>query len=139
MAKRSKLPVPLPILILLVLAAVTVGYTVLAPTAGASTHPEPREMVSAETLQPPARYASNPLVAQVYAEVASIPRVVDGLYCNCNCAEHSGHYSLFTCFESDHGARCDVCLGSAHLAYTLSQQGASLDEIRTAIDTQFGS
>ncbi len=139
MAKPSRLPVPLPILMLLVLAILTVGYTTFAPTARASTHPEPREHTTAETLQPPARYASNPLVAQVYAEVAEIPQIVDGLYCNCRCAEHSGHYSLFSCFESDHGARCDVCLGSAHLAYTLAKQGASLDEIRTAIDTQFGS
>ncbi|HET7275995.1 MAG TPA: PCYCGC motif-containing (lipo)protein [Longimicrobiaceae bacterium] len=138
MAQRNRFPIPLPILVLLVAAAATIGYTALAPSATAATHPEPRAGVSAETLQPPARYASNPQIAQVYAEVAKIPQIVDGLYCNCHCAEHSGHYSLLSCFESDHGARCDICLGSAHLAYTLALQGATLDEIRLAIDNQFG-
>lgn len=133
-----RLPVPWPILVLLVLAAAAVGYSFIAPPAHAGEHPDPRPGINADALQPPERYASDPRVAQVYAEVAQIASVVDGIYCYCHCSRHSGHYSLLTCFESDHGAGCNVCLGAAHMAYVMTQQGASLDEIRQAIDQQFG-
>jgi hypothetical protein len=133
-----QLPVPWPILLLLVLAVGAVAYSAFAPPALAAEHPHPRAGVTAERVQPPARYAADPRVAQVYAEVAEIAEVVDGIYCYCRCEEHSGHYSLLTCFESDHGAGCGTCLGQAHLAYTMTQQGASLDQIRQAVDQQFG-
>ena len=43
-----------------------------------------------------------------------------------------------TCFESDHGARCDICMGEATLAAQLAARGSSLAEIRHAIDQRFG-
>jgi hypothetical protein len=60
------------------------------------------------------------------------------LYCYCDCARHSGHRSLLTCFESEHGAYCDICVGEAVLASDLAAQGAALERIRGAIDTRFG-
>jgi hypothetical protein len=137
-AKR-RLPIPLPILILLVLVLGAAGYSLLAPTANATEHPTPRPGITAAAVQPPGRYADDPRIAQVYAEVAQIAAVADGLYCHCDCSKHSGHRSLLTCFEDDHGSGCDICLGEAHLAYTMTQQGASLEQIRTAIDQQFGA
>ena len=43
------------------------------------------------------------------------------------------------CFESEHGASCDVCLGEAKLAAEMPANGASLDAIRAAIDARFRS
>lgn len=136
---QRRLPVPLPILVLLAIAVAAALYAALVPEAHAAEHPQPRAGVTAAAVQPPARYAGVPAIAEVYAEVARIPEVVDGIYCYCNCAEHSGHYSLLTCFEDDHGAGCDVCLEQAHLAYTMTGEGKSLEEIRAAIDQRFGA
>lgn len=138
-APQRRLPVPWPILVLLVLALGAGLYSAFVPDAHAAEHPRPRAGVTPAAIQPPERYAADPRIAQIYAEVAQIPEVVDGIYCYCHCAHHSGHYSLFSCFEDDHGAQCDVCLEQAHLAYTLTQQGRSLEEIRQAVDGRFGA
>ncbi|MBV9774244.1 MAG: hypothetical protein JO040_09865 [Gemmatimonadetes bacterium] len=133
-----KLPVPWPILVLGVLAVLAVGYSLFAPRASAAEHPAPRAGITAAHVQPAERYAEDPRVAQVYAEVAKMAETVDGLYCYCHCSRHAGHRSLLSCFEEDHGAQCDVCLGEADLAYRMKQQGASLEQIRREIDRQFG-
>jgi hypothetical protein len=135
---RRRLPVPWPILLLLLAAMAAAGYSAFAPSAHAVVHPHPRADVGPERIQPPERYASDPRIAQIYEEVSRIPRVIDGIYCYCHCSRHSQHYSLLSCFEDDHGANCDVCLNQAHLAYLLTRQGRSLDEIRLAMDQQYG-
>jgi hypothetical protein len=48
-----------------------------------------------------------------------------------------GHESLLTCYESEHAASCDICLGEAAIAAELHGRGASLEEIRRAIDARF--
>jgi len=63
--------------------------------------------------------------------------VLDGLYCHCECSKHSDHRSLLSCFESDHGAMCDICLGEAAMAFKMTQEGKNLSEIRSAIDARF--
>jgi hypothetical protein len=69
----------------------------------------------------------------------AIPNVLDGLHCYCECARDHGHRSLLTCFESDHGAACDICLQEAALAYRMTQEGAGLDQIRERIDAMFAT
>ena len=101
---------------------------------GESRHPEPRAHIDHTHVAPAERYAAYPRVAQIYAEAAAVPHVIDGIYCHCACSEHSGHYSLLDCFHDDHAARCDVCLSEADMAYRMHREGKSLDEIRTAID-----
>jgi len=64
--------------------------------------------------------------------------VLDGIYCHCNCSRTVGHRSLLTCFESEHGASCDICMGEAQLAARLAAQGKTLQLIRQAIDARFG-
>lgn len=137
-SRKRRLPVPWPILVLIVIAIGSVVYSLRAPAAHAAEHPEPRATAGALQLQPPERYASDPAIAEVYAVVAQIPEVIDGLYCYCHCSEHSDHYSLLSCFEDDHGARCDVCLNQARTAYLMIQQGASLEQIRQVVDQQYG-
>lgn len=107
----------------------------LATTRAANAHhPDPREDPSSLTVDSSIRYASYPRVAQVYEMAAAIPHVLDGLYCHCECSRHSGHRSLLTCFQDDHGAGCDVCLAEAALAYRMTNEGESLKEIRGAVD-----
>jgi hypothetical protein len=87
---------------------------------------------------PAARYASYPRVKEVYSQAAEIASVLDGLHCYCDCSRHSGHRSLLTCFESDHGAACDICLTEAAVAYRMTKDGRGLDDVRDAIDELYG-
>ena len=116
-----------------------VALVLLTGKGGAQTHPEPRAGITAELVLPPAAVPHTPGSIESYAAARQIPAVLDGLYCHCNCSKHAGHRSLLTCFQSDHGAYCDICMGEAILAAELTGQGRSLLDIRAAIDRQFGS
>lgn len=107
----------------------------LATTREANAHhPDPRDNVTAAEVQSSSRYADYPQIAAVYDMAAAIPGVLDGLHCYCDCDRHSGHRSLLTCFRDDHGAACDICLEEAELAYTMTNEGRSLKQIRRSID-----
>jgi hypothetical protein len=106
---------------------------------GVGAHPEPRAGITAARVMAEGTPPRTPGSVESYAAARHIPGVLDGLYCHCECARHAGHRSLLTCFESDHGAYCDICMGEAILAAELTAQGRSLLEIRDAIDRQFGS
>lgn len=106
---------------------------------GTVPHPDPRSGVTAERVLAPSLVPGTPGAAEAYAAARSAPGVLDGVYCHCDCAKHFGHRSLLTCFESDHGARCDICMGEAMLASQLASRGSSLEDIRRAIDQRFGS
>ena len=97
-------------------------------------HPEPRAGLTAADVEPAVLYAGYPRIKEVYEMAARIPEVLDGLYCHCDCSKHSDHRSLLTCFQSDHGAACDVCLTEAALAYRMIQDGSTLQDIRKAVD-----
>jgi hypothetical protein len=122
------------------IAAATLG-TVVASSAGsrAAGHPEPRPGVTAERVLPPPAVPRNAGALEAYAAARSAPATLDGVYCHCDCSRHAGHRSLLTCFESEHGAYCDICMGEATLAARMAGQGNSLQQIRRAIDRQFGS
>jgi len=111
----------------------------LTGRGGAQTHPEPRPGITAALVLPPGAFPRTPGSVESYAAARQIPAVLDGVYCHCDCSKHAGHRSLLTCFQSDHGAYCDICMGEALLAAELTAQGRSLLDIRAAIDRQFGS
>jgi hypothetical protein len=124
-----------------VLAVALVAAILWRTTAGRnplSHHPEPRADASAQFVVNAERYASAPDVARVYEMAKEIPHVIDGLFCHCDCARNFNHRSLLTCFESDHGAACDVCMREVVVAYQLTQQGQTLDQIRSQIDAMMG-
>jgi hypothetical protein len=77
-------------------------------------------------------------VVRAYQLARQIPGTLDGLYCYCHCKEQSGHRSLLTCFQSEHGAACDICMAEAETAGEMVAQGRSLADIRTQIDVAFG-
>jgi len=120
-------------------AAALVGLLVVKQAGGVVVHPDPRPGVTAERVLPPSLVLNAPGAAEAYAAARNAPQLLDGLYCHCECAKHFGHRSLLTCFESDHGSQCDICMGEAVLATELASRGSSLDAIRRAIDERFRS
>ena len=101
-------------------------------------HPTPRPGITAERVVPDAKLIDK-TAAPVFALVREIPQVVDGIRCNCGCAELEGFYSLLSCYEQGGMAQhCMICQGQAKLAYKLHKEGWSLDGIRRAIDAEFG-
>jgi hypothetical protein len=121
-------------------AGLAVAGVLLSQGGPAALHPEPRPGVTAERVLPPSLVPTTLAeAAEAYAAARSAPRLLDGLYCHCECAKHFGHRSLLTCFESDHGSQCDICMGEALLATRLAAGGTSLAAIRRAIDERFRS
>ena len=104
----------------------------------ATVHPDPRPGVTAERVVPPALLPNERGILEAYAAARRAPQVLDGVFCYCHCARNFGHRSLLTCFETDHGSHCDICMGEAKLAAQLAMRGTSLGDIRRAIDGRFG-
>lgn len=130
-----------PWLVTGVAAAALVGLVLFkrpAP-ADASTHPQPRPGITAVKVVPVSLVPRTPGSVEAYAAARASAATLDGVYCYCDCSKHAGHRSLLTCFETDHGAYCDICMGEAIVASGMAQQGRSLMEIRGAIDRQFGT
>jgi hypothetical protein len=120
-------------------AGVALVAVLLATRSAGAAHPTPRPGITAEKVLPDAAIPRNPGALEAYAAARSAPKVLDGVYCHCDCSKHSGHRSLLTCFESEHGAYCDICMGEATLAAQLAARGTSLQGIRAAIDARFGT
>ena len=115
------------------------GVVFFSRPVTASIHPEPRPGVTAAQILPDFAIPKNPGALEAYAAARSAPRTLDGVYCHCDCSKHAGHRSLLTCFESNHGAYCDICMGEAMVASGMAARGQSLMAIREAIDRQFGT
>jgi hypothetical protein len=124
----------------LVAAVAGVALAVVAwPRDARAGHPEPRSGVTAERVLPVSAVPRTPGSLEAYAAARANPQTLDGVYCHCECSRHAGHRSLLTCFESEHGAYCDICIGEAVQAAELAARGTALAEIRRAIDERFGS
>lgn len=115
-------------------AVLAVAAGLFAARDASASHPEPRPDAHSRHVAAAERYSEFPRVAGIYATAAEVKGVLDGIFCYCLCREHSGHYSLLDCFKDDHAARCDVCLSEAALAHKMNGEGASLDQIRAAVD-----
>lgn len=102
-------------------------------------HPTPRPGITAAKVLTKEQLADTPDLAPVFDLVREIPQLIDGIRCQCGCAELQGYYSLLSCYEGEAMARqCVVCQGEARLAHRLHRAGRSLDEIRAAIDARYG-
>jgi hypothetical protein len=122
----------------LALAGIAVLFVVARPAFG-TRHPEPRPGITAALVLAPSTYAGYDGIVRAYAAAQEVPQVLDGLYCHCQCKENFDHRSLLTCFQSEHAASCDICIGEAMLAAEMHRQGRTLEEIRQAVDARFGS
>ena len=123
---------------LALLPLVVLARPARAMRAGKPKHPTPRPGITAANVLPDAKVHDKSVVA-VFAMVRQIPQVMDGIRCNCGCAELEGFYSLLSCYEKDGMAQhCVICQGQARTAFRLHRDGWSLDGIRKAIDAEFG-
>jgi hypothetical protein len=101
-------------------------------------HPTPRPGIDASKVLTRAQLTEHPAAEPVFEMVRKIPQIVDGIRCQCGCAELPEFYSLLSCYEADGMAQhCVICQGEAKLAFRMHEQGKSLDQIRAAIDDKF--
>lgn len=102
-------------------------------------HPTPRQGITAANVLSHDDLSSAPHAIDVFDQVREIPEIIDGIRCQCGCADQPGFYSLLSCYEKEGMARfCEICQGEGRLAYRLHKAGESLDDIRAAIDARFG-
>ncbi len=139
MPRNKKKPaVPAFIWVALGVLLLALGYRLVRPGSAEARHPTPRPGISAAKVESPAQWSNQPDIADVYRMAAEIPEVLDGIYCYCDCHHNFNHYSLLTCFESDHGGNCDVCMNEVRIAYRMHKEGKTLEQIRQVIDATYG-
>jgi len=73
-----------------------------------------------------------PYQTHAYELAAKIPGVINQLPCYCFC-ERIGHKSLHTCFESNHGAHCGICMKEVYYAYQQTKLKKTPEQIRAGI------
>jgi uncharacterized protein with PCYCGC motif len=73
-----------------------------------------------------------------YQAAKEIPQTLAQLPCYCHCDRGHGHKSLHSCFESEHGENCGICIGEALMAHNLQKRGVSVNEIRKQIIQAYG-
>ena len=73
-----------------------------------------------------------------YQAAKEIPETLAQLPCYCHCDRGQGHKSLHSCFESEHGENCGICIGEALMANNLVKRGVSVSEIRKQIIAAYG-
>jgi hypothetical protein len=73
-----------------------------------------------------------PYQVHAYELAAKIPGVISQLPCYCYC-ERIGHSSLHTCYESNHGAHCGICMKEVYYAYQQTKLKKTPAEIRDGI------
>lgn len=107
---------------------------------GVVPHPEPRKGITGDRVATAEMLAALPHLHTLFADIRAIPHVVDGIRCHCGCAEADGYYSLLSCYEGMEAMAmwCPICQGEGRVAVRMAKAGRSLDEIRVAIDAQFG-
>ena len=78
------------------------------------------------------------ITRDAYRAVKEIPVTIAQLPCYCHCDQGFGHKSLYSCFEDDHAAHCDVCVREALLALKLEkEQKMTPAQIRETIVKQY--
>jgi hypothetical protein len=103
------------------------AYNAAPPAKG---HPLPPIMSGKQLTGPEFQH---PAQVKAYQAAAKIPAVLHQLPCYCFCDRSLGHNSLHSCFESDHGAHCAVCMKEALYAYRETKRGKTVKQIRNGI------
>ena len=99
-----------------------------------ATAPKPNELPP--TLSPDLFTGNQRLAYQV---AQRIPQTLAQLPCYCHCDMSIGHKSLHSCFVTEHGESCGICIGEALMAYQLEQQKLPIGEIRQRIIAAYGT
>lgn len=90
------------------------------------------------------------VISEAYAFAAENPDILEYVPCFCGC-ETAGHTGNASCFVQErnpdgtvrewdrHGMSCMVCVDVARFAQQLHASGASVRDIRTAVESQYAS
>ena len=90
------------------------------------------------------------VITAAYRFAADHPEILSYVPCFCGC-ERSGHGANHDCFVKqraengdvvawdEHGVECAVCIDVANRSRQMFESGASVRDIRAAIDKEFGS
>lgn len=75
-----------------------------------------------------------------YQAAKEIPQTLAQLPCYCHCDMSIGHKSLQSCFVTEHGESCGICIGEALMAYQLEKRDKlPISEIRKRIIATYGT
>ncbi len=145
--RQKKPPQDMPGLIMLVifgLAVLGVASALLYMAArrpaikhDAARQPVPPFFSSVAAAQPlpatlePSRF-QEPGVQNAYAFARKEPAILAQQPCYCGC-QRQGHRSLLDCFQSDHAAKCSICIREAEYARELEAGDKCAAEIREGI------
>lgn len=98
----------------------------------------PSEPSDASRVLDPEQF-TDPQVKRAYWIATQIPEVLNQLYCWCGCENTGVHRSNLACFEDLMGVDCDVCQGTAEIAYAMVQRGVTdAARIQAAVDVEWG-
>lgn len=119
-----------------VIAAGCSGGTPVGERRASGLRLTPHGRQDASHVMPPTVFADS-ATRHAYSVATQIPGVLNQLYCWCRC-ENSGHHrSNLQCFEDRMGEDCDVCQGTAEIAYRMVQQGVrNPAQIQAAVDAE---
>lgn len=101
------------------------AYNAAAPQPGEVMPILPKDQLTGDLFK-------YPYQVHAYELAARIPGVINQLPCYCYC-ERIGHKSLHTCFESNHGAHCGICMKEAYYAYQQTKLKKTPEQIRAGI------
>lgn len=119
------------------LVAVVRSRDLLAMPRRGFKHPAPRPGITAANVLPEAKLAGKKKrVKDSFAAVRSRPEIFDGVLCPCHC--EGEHRSLLVCFETDQPMGCLACQEAALFVEKRAAKGESLDQIRKAVDEEWG-
>lgn len=78
-------------------------------------------------------------VRHAYWVATQIPVVLNKLYCWCGCENRGIHRSNLQCFEDQMAVTCEVCQGTAEIAWQMTQAGVTdAGKIQAAVDARWG-
>lgn len=101
-----------------------------------AVHPDPRPGVDASNVVAAEKVPA--ALEEAFGGVRAAPAVVDGIRCHCGCADIPEYYSLLTCYEAPGMAlSCEICQRQGLLVGRMAREGATLAEIRAAVDDAF--
>jgi hypothetical protein len=125
-----------------------VGMTTGKGMGDAMSLPTPEEIAAAWDGRPDFVRSADRATQEAYAFAVARPDIVQWMPCYCGCAaiEHRSNLDCFLkprasggaiTFE-EHASYCDVCVKTALTAKQMLAQGATLTQMRQAVDSQFG-
>lgn len=122
----------LPVLVVALLSVVTVAQRAVAPpyhTTPPAKSRRLRPILPKEQLWT----VRAPYQRKAYELAASDSSLLYQLPCMCHCDQTAGHTSLRSCFESEHGSKCYVCMKEVFYADVEKNTGKTPAQIRDGI------